>query len=272
MPKNKKKSPGRPKKEFVSKKPKSPVKQGPGRPRKHELPQVSIQQVAPAVSSFVAESVDTSKRKDIIILILFLLSFLLFVCSLYFTITKQDRNTTPSSSNTPEITNIDTGNIKYSNMQPWAQEEPTIAESAGAIAPQENKAIDAQQQTIMDFYKAINGIDMKSIYTLTDARLEESSVFKTYFSRNRLTKFSSVIVDPKVTVSDIQEKTTATSNPDIKEYTYTVDYVLAKNQQRYTEARTMVIIKKGDNRRIGKIVCETKGCSTMPFFNPDKYK
>jgi hypothetical protein len=32
------------------------------------------------------------------------------------------------------------------------------------------------------------------------------------------------------------------------------------------------LIKKGDERKIWKLLCETKGCSTMPFFNPDKYK
>jgi hypothetical protein len=32
------------------------------------------------------------------------------------------------------------------------------------------------------------------------------------------------------------------------------------------------LIRKGEDWRIGKLLCETKWCSTMPFFNPDKYK
>ena len=37
MARNKKKSPGRPKKEFISKKPRVKIKSGPGRPRKVPL-------------------------------------------------------------------------------------------------------------------------------------------------------------------------------------------------------------------------------------------
>jgi hypothetical protein len=48
--------------------------------------------------------------------------------------------------------------------------------------------------------------------------------------------------------------------------------MLVSNQQKFTEERSTTLIKKGDNWRIGKLLCETKGCSTMPFFNPDKYK
>jgi hypothetical protein len=31
------------------------------------------------------------------------------------------------------------------------------------------------------------------------------------------------------------------------------------------------LIYKNDAWKIGKLMCETKWCSTMPFFNPDKY-
>jgi hypothetical protein len=146
-----------------------------------------------------------------------------------------------------------------------------------AVIPEENAVtsnindLTSQQQIIIDFYQAVNTIDMTSIYTYTDARLEESKVFQTYYSRNRLTKFSEILVAPKIIVTNIQEKV-ATSNPNIKEFTYTIEYMLTKNNQKFTEERSTILIKKGDNRRIGKLLCETKGCSTMPFFNPDKYK
>lgn len=125
---------------------------------------------------------------------------------------------------------------------------------------------------IVDFYQAVNTVDMDTVYKLTDSHLEESNVFKTYYSRRRLTEFTDMIVAPKVVVTNIQEQPTGSANPNIKNFTYTLEYMLASNQQKFTEERSTVFVKKGDERRIGKLMCETKGCSTMPFFNPDKYK
>lgn len=134
------------------------------------------------------------------------------------------------------------------------------------------QSLSAQQQIIVDFYQAVNTIDTVTIHTMTDARLKESNVFKTYYSRNRLSKFSEVILAPKIVVTNIQEEPTSSTNPNIKNFSYTLEYTLASNQQKFTEERSTVLIKKGDEWVIGKLMCETKGCSTMPFFNPDKYK
>ncbi|HMS91618.1 MAG TPA: hypothetical protein PKC87_05325, partial [Candidatus Absconditabacterales bacterium] len=128
------------------------------------------------------------------------------------------------------------------------------------------------QQIIVDFYQAINTIDTVTLYRLTDARLEESNVFKTYYTKGRLSKFSAILLEPKVVVTNIQEEPTNSINPDIKNFSYTLEYMIANDQQKFTEERSSVLIKKGNVWRIGKLMCETKGCSTMPFFNPDKYK
>ena len=219
-----------------------------------------------------------------IILVLFLMSFILFIVSLYFTFMKDKKVNDVSQTETNEITNIDTGNIDYSNVDTEIMEEdiPTTtgittgettlpAQQIVPATPQKIQTLNQAQQMIIDFYQAINTVDMDTIYTLTDARLEDSSVFKTYYSRNRLNKFSDLLVAPKVIVANIQEKD-VTNNPSIKEFTYTLEYVVTNKQQKFTEERSTILIKKGDNRRIGKLLCETKGCSTMPFFNPDKYK
>jgi hypothetical protein len=180
-----------------------------------------------------------------------------------------------SQVSTNEITNIHTGSIDYSNVDTGIMEEdittPIALTTGETTAPQQIQTLSQAQQMIIDFYQAINVVDMDAIYTLTDARLEDSTVFKTYYSKNRLNKFSEILVVPKVIVTNIQEKN-ATNNPNIKEFTYTLEYVVTSNQQKFTEERSTIVIKKGDNRRIGKLLCETKGCSTMPFFNPDKYK
>lgn len=180
-----------------------------------------------------------------------------------------------------EIANIESGNIDYTtstdtgNMHTGSVQEtvslPPTDTTTNTIQPIVQN-LTYEQQMIVDFYQAINAIDIPTIYTLTDARLEESNVFKTYYSRAWLSKFSAILLAPKIVVTNIQEQATNSTNPNIKDFSYTLEYTLASNQQKFTEERSTVLIKKGDNRRIGKLLCETKGCSTMPFFNPDKYK
>lgn len=266
---NKKKSPGRPKKEFISKKPKTKIKSWPGRPRKDQQQHIAADQASPAVVWFVAKPVDDGKKKDMIIFLLFLLSFVLFVVSLYFTFMKKEKNDLEQSE-LAEITNVETGNIDYESIDSgFLEETPTTGTT---IPEQEIQPLTTQQQMIVDFYQAVNAIDMNTIYMLTDAHLEASNVFKTYYSKRWLTKFSETIIAPKIIVTNIQEIANTTGNPNIKNFTYTLEYVLANNQQKFTEERSTVLVKKGDSWRIGKLLCETKWCSTMPFFNPDKYK
>ncbi|MFA6256621.1 MAG: hypothetical protein WC606_05625 [Candidatus Absconditabacterales bacterium] len=261
MVKNKKKSPGRPKKEFVSKKPKAKIKSGPGRPRKDQEHHMAANQVPPAIAGFVEKSVDDSKKKDLIILLLFLLSFILFVVSLYFTFMRDKKASDLTQSEIAEMANIETGNIEYT---------PQGTLHTGSIQTAQKNT--TEQQMIIDFYQAVNTIDTVTIHTMADAHLKESNVFKTYYSKNWLSKFSEIILAPKIVVTNIQEKQTNSTNPNIKNFSYTLEYALANTQQKFTEERSTVLIKKGDERKIGKLLCETKGCSTMPFFNPDKYK
>ncbi len=272
MPKNKK-TVGRPKKEFISKKPKTKIKSWPGRPRKDQKHTTATHQVPPAVASFVAKSVDESKKKDMIILLLFFLSFLLFVVSLYFTFIRDKQEEKLPQSEIAEIANIETGNIDYTTTDTGiVQEEQLPAVVVNTAGEQNTQTLTTQQQMVIDFYKAVNAIDTVTLHTMTDDRLKESNVFRTYYSKNRLSKFSEVIIAPKIVVTNIQEEPHTTNNPNIKNFTYTLEYMLASNQQKFTEERSTVLIKKGDIWKIGKLMCETKWCSMMPFFNPDKYK
>lgn len=232
-------------------------------------------QISPAIKSAVGKSVDDSKRKDVIILILFLLSFILFAVSLYVTFMKNKKTESLSQSEIAEIANIETGNIDYTttatgDIQVSETTVPSIR--INEIVQPTIQNLSTQQQIIVDFYQAINVIDTSTLYRLTDARLEESNVFKTYYTKGWLSKFSEILLEPKIVVTNIQEEPTNSTNPDIKNFSYTLEYMITNNQQKFTEERSTVLIKKGDNRRIGKLLCETKGCSTMPFFNPDKYK
>jgi len=262
MPQNKK-TVGRPKKEFVSKLPQKPHQSWPWRPRKSgKLLTATKQHVSPAIAWFVAKSVDKSKRKDVVILILFLCSFILFIVSLYVTFIKETKVSTVVPSEISEITNIDTGNVEYTaeDIETSTLVQPTIQQ------------VTVQQQTIIDFYQAINTLNMSAMYEITDAYLEKSNIFKTYYNKKRLSNFLDNIISPKIVVTNIEEEQINTTNSDIKKFIYTLEYTRMSTQQKYTEERSTVLIKKDNEWKIGKLMCETKWCSMMPFFNPDKYK
>jgi hypothetical protein len=189
-----------------------------------------------------------------------------------------------TQSEIAEIANIDVGNIDYTDTETgYVQDDIATSNNntTGIVNTLQQidttissniQALTFEQQTIVDFYQAVNMIDLPTIYAMTEAHLESSNVFKTYYSKNRLSKFSAAILAPKIVVTNIKEQATTTINPDIKKFSYTLEYMLASNQQKFTEERSTVLIKKDDTWRIGKLLCETKGCSMMPFFNPDKYK
>ncbi|MCX6824952.1 MAG: hypothetical protein NTY80_01895 [candidate division SR1 bacterium] len=269
MPKNKKKSPGRPKKEFISKKPKTKVKSGPGRPRKDQ--RNGINTPSPAVVGFVAKSVDASKKKDLIIFLLFLFSFVLFMVSLYFTFMRDKKVKEFAPSEIAEIANVDTGNIDYTKDTRSSNSDPAVEENTATVQATV-QALAPEQQMIVDFYQAVNSIDTVAMRAMTDSHLKESNVFQTYYSKNWLSKFSATILAPKIVVTNIQEQATNSTNPNIKNFSYTLEYMLASTQQKITEERSTVLINKNNERKIGQLMCKTKGCSTMPFFNPDKYK
>ncbi len=275
-----KKTVGRPKKEFVSKKPKTKIKAWPGRPRKDKKDRIvltkniSPKKISPEIKTFVAQSVDDSKKKDLIILILFVCSFILFIVSLYFTFIKEEASEWTMQDGVEQIRNVEKGNIQYTTPDEHTEEvvvQIATSNEEVTITPMVY-TIDEEQQTILDFYQALNTIDIDTLYRMTDVRLSETNVFKTYYSRNRLTKFTENLLAPKIVVTNIQEKETTTINPDIRHFEYTLEYILANTQQKFTEERSTTLIKRGEERKVGKLMCETKGCSTMPFFNPERYK
>lgn len=149
-----------------------------------------------------------------------------------------------TSSNIAEIANVDTGNIDYTTTTATGvQEPPTVIVDTSDTQPTVQN-ITAEQQVILNFYQAVNTIDTVIIHTMADAHLNQSNVFTTYYSKNRLSKFTENVLAPKIVVTNIQEKTTNSTNPNIKDFTYTLEYTLASNQQKFTEERSTVLIKK----------------------------
>ncbi len=257
MPNKKKSGPWRPKKVFIPK-PKA-KKSGPGRPKK-EIKEYIITPKK-GVRGFISTNILHAPRKDNIILLLFVLSLLVFLFSLYVVILKGQqtvekqliRNTTP-------VVNVASGNIPFT--------EDKVVETTGTTVVTTPEVIDTSN-VIPAFYDAFNQKDVKTLYALTDKRLNTTNMFITYFTTNRLTRFLGGVVGG-VKVSNIQMKVLPTKSTNAQEMTYTISYQL-KNNQTYSEDRSATLIEKNGAYKIGKLMCETTGCSQMPFFNPGKY-
>ncbi len=103
---------------------------------------------------------------------------------------------------------------------------------------------------------------------LVDKPLKNTDVFKTYYSKNWINKFLSH-VPQGVQIQNIQLKPRPeTSNAQVVEYTLTYT---RQDGSSYVENRSAILVKRGEETKIGKIQCTTIKCSLMPFFNIPKY-
>lgn len=232
---------GRPPKKFVSKKPQI-KRDKPGRPKKHEkiiLPQIPENK--------------ENKIKDIIIWILFIISFLVFGFSVY--ISQKEKinlffNNKNSETKTQEII---------------VEEQPIVEENIVAEELVEPTPIiqDQRYSILQQIYWAFQSSNFDELYNYTDNSLKQSSVFKTYFSRNRLQRFIDNIDNQSINIELIG------IDEEQSKISYKLTYSI-KNELFIEERETTFVIRNNE-QKIVKIMCITKGCSTMPFFNPGKY-
>lgn len=256
MPNKKKSGPWRPPKVFIPK-PKT-KKSGPGRPKK----EIKEYMITPpkGVRGFISTNILHAPRKDNIILLLFVLSLLVFLFSLYVVILKGQQTVEKQLiRNTNPVVNVASGNIPFT--------EDKVTQATGV--EETVKAPINTSTVIPTFYDAFNQKDVKTLYALTDKRLNTTNMFITYFTTNRLTRFLGGVVGG-VKVSNIQMKVLPANSTNVQAITYTISYQL-KNNQTYSEDRSATLIEKNGAYKIGKLMCETTGCSQMPFFNPGKY-
>jgi hypothetical protein len=234
---NKTSNRGRPPKSFVSKKPQI-KRDKPGRPKKHEkiiLPQIP-------------EKKD-NKTKDTIIWILFIVSFFIFGFSIYVS----QKEKIASRINNGIQTN------KEEIIQPIIEEQ--IVEE---VQEPQQPIIQNQKQTILEqIYWALKVSNFDELYQHTDNGLKQSTIFKTYFSKNRLQRFVNNIDNQNIEFQVVE------INEEESKVLYKLSYSV-KNTQ-FIEERETTFITKNNEQKIAKIMCITKGCSTMPFFNPGKY-
>lgn len=256
MPNKKKTGPWRPPKVFIQHQ--KPKKDGPWRPKKEM--KSYMQPTKRWLGGFISSNILHAPKKDNIILLLFVFSLLIFLFSIYVTLLKGQRALEEQLwSKEPSVENIQTWNIPFVST-------PSDVET-GTTAPVQEKL--STNTVIPAFYDAFNQKDVKTMYALTDKRLNSTNMFITYFTTNWLTKFLGGVVGG-VKVSNMQISVLPAKSTNVQEISYTISYQL-KNNQTYTEDRSATLIEKNGAYKIGKLMCETTGCSQMPFFNPGKY-
>jgi Tfp pilus assembly protein PilN len=125
---NKKKGPGRPQKKFIPT-PKE-KKAGPGRPKKQVKIYDSVATSNPSFKGFVTTNILHAPKKDNIILLMFVLSLLLFLFSLYVAVLRDQKRiegqqTIATMDTELPVVNIQTGNIPYQE-ETTAQPSPQV--------------------------------------------------------------------------------------------------------------------------------------------------
>lgn len=261
MADNTKKTRGRPKKEFISRKPKI-KKDGPGRPRK-----IIKEEKKPEVIHFVktVEKQDDTK-KDRFILWMFVFSLIIFTVSLYFAQKKQALEIANDTWMNTEIS-INTGDlntwavdITWTNITGSLIESGTIANTMTNIDTTEP----AESTIIKNFYDAFKNGTISTLSWNIDQSLRSSKLFTVFFSKKWSQRFLSNLNSEGLQLGTI----TSDWNPN-PTLTYKISYTL-QNGQAFEETRQTSIVNT-PTQKITKMMCINTWCSKLPFFNPGKY-
>lgn len=278
------KGPWRPKsdyKDFLKKKEDKHIIRWRGRPKKHIEIVEEDNLVDREMKWIVDEKVAREKKKDTIILLLFIFSVLLFVFSILTSLLQKKKNELIWIR--PVIKqekNIQTNTWIAEKIWTWTTNtwtaNPNLNQvvNTGVVKTNEvvttDRKITEAGQTILDFYDAFNTKDTQKMVSIADTHLRTSTVFRTYFNLNWISKFLWWISQNKIFVLGIVEKEDALK-PNIKNIDYSITYRINWFDEKFVEQRSATLIKRWEEWKIWKIMCVTPGCSQMPFFNPGKY-
>jgi len=230
-------------------------------------------------TSFVNKKIEKkwNQKSDNIALWLLIFSMILFIFSLYKTFYHNDnidQNIDLSKNIENEQINdeikIETNNdlIKDSLMNDELIETNANQEKNTNIETVKTK----DYEIISIFYHEINDKNFAQINSLVDSYLISSNVFKTYYSSNWLSRFTSMLANKKVYLTNIKQIKLDESRSNVKHYSYTLKYKLNNSNELFQEEREASIVTRWDQDLIWSLRCITTWCSKMPFFNLPKYE
>jgi len=296
---------GRPKKDFSNvkiKKQDTSVKRPRGRPRKENKPKEILNkniikhsddikalskrnekiQLEVKNTSFSSRKVWENKRSDNFALILLIVSMLFFIFSLYRTYyfnkdtnTQIVQNRIISQQNNYDEFEIERNdkqipdNIVLENEN--IVKDEIIYDEKVKIEPEVKEELN-DYEIINDFYNTINDKDFSKLNDFVDRHLRSSNVYKTYYSKNWLTRFTEKLANKKVYLTDIQETSLEDKKNWISYYSYILKYKLNNSNELFREEREASIVTRWDKKLIWSLRCVTVWCSKMPFFNLPRYE
>lgn len=131
------------------------------------------------------------------------------------------------------------------------------------------QSINDIENTIREFYNAMNVGNEEKVTNGFAAGTRNSSVVKTYFSQPNISDFIDLTVQG-VNVSAVE--VSSGSSADTIKATYTLTYDLEKTGETRKEERTAVFVLREDGYKIAEMTCDTRWCSRGPFFNVAKFQ
>lgn len=189
---------------------------------------------------------------------LFIVSFIVFGFSLY--VSQREKIASLIDKNPQEVQEI---KIDEPKQEITGNQDSGTVENTAPLAEIKPVVQDAKFLILQNMYWALQEANFDGVYTQIDSTLKQSSIFKTYFSKNRLQRFINNIDNKNISI-ELVNTDNETSKIRYK-LSYSIDNV------PFIEEREASFITKDNEQKIAKIMCTTQGCSTMPFFNPGKY-
>jgi hypothetical protein len=118
-------------------------------------------------------------------------------------------------------------------------------------------SVDINGELIKSFYLNINNQKFSEVSSMIDNYLKNSNVFRTYYNKNRLSKFLDNLVNEKIYITNIKEKIVDEQKDGVNYYTYTIKYKIKDNNQLFQEEWETAIITKNEKKLIGSLRCTT---------------
>ena len=185
------------------------------------------------------------------------------------------------------VLSMSAGGLLVMYLNEWTNqiitEEQRVPSSTGQqeliiISPVEENSYDNKQQaaldaqqTLTDFFAAMNQSNFLRMYQLVTPQLWRASVFREFFGESRIALLLSNLSPDGISIANIVEREVSVNDPDRVVLQFEVEYRLLSSGETFIAQRMSELVRTDFGFRLGSILCETSWCAFMPFFNFPKY-
>lgn len=160
------------------------------------------------------------------------------------------------------IENLERGNTK---LQSWI--------IISKIEDNENNKTEnpKQEKNILSkFYEHLSLWEIDNVDNIVDFYLKKTNTYKNYYGESWINKFFEMIDEDSFEIKNIEKIPDNPNKPNNEYYKYTLSYSISN--EVFEENWEAIVINRDEDKKIWSLQCINKWCSTMPFFNPEKYK